>query len=214
MCKGSEGMFNVFAVYDICRSDLSRFAGLRRGEDDNGPPGGANINYVSISGTDPKGTVPAASKLAVTLFKVADAAAINHKNSMIQIPHFCISYSGENGTAEKTIMGKDWWLPWHVEKDPNAAAEQLMEEETKEEIVPTNKPVQAYVPPSKPAVTILTPSGKWAPQLCKPIMFGNGSFPLIGKFPNLEELFKLKKPPKLTQIKYRHLSNDSALHSI
>ena len=117
MCKGSEGLFNVFAVYDICRSDLSRFAGLRRGEDDSEPSAGPNVNYVAISGTDPKGTVPAASKLAVTLFKVADAAAEEHKSSMIQIPHFCVSYSGENGMAEKTIMGKPWWLPWTVVKE-------------------------------------------------------------------------------------------------
>ena len=72
MCKGSDGMFSVFAVYDICRSDLSRFAGLRRGENEEDISAGPNVNYVSISGTDPKGTVPAASKLAVTLFKVAD----------------------------------------------------------------------------------------------------------------------------------------------
>ena len=65
MCKGSEGLLNVVAVYDICRSDLSSFVGLRRGESDNSCEAGPNVNYVSISGTDPQGTVAAASKLAV-----------------------------------------------------------------------------------------------------------------------------------------------------
>ena len=72
MCKGSEGMFNILAVYDICRSDLSKFAGLRRGDEDNTVCDGPNVNYIAISGTDPKGTVAAASKLAVLLFAECD----------------------------------------------------------------------------------------------------------------------------------------------
>lgn len=76
LCKGSQGMLNVLAVYDICRSDLAKFKGLSRGEE-GGPvlESGNCINYQSICGTDPRGTVPAASKLAVLLFRECDKAA-------------------------------------------------------------------------------------------------------------------------------------------
>ena len=60
-------MFNVFAVYDICRSDKTKFAGLRRGEESNEMETGPNVNYIAVSGTDPSGTVPANSKLARVL---------------------------------------------------------------------------------------------------------------------------------------------------
>ena len=75
ICKGSYGQINVVAVYDICRSDLTKFKGLSRGEEHNELDGGNSVNYQSISGTDPRGTVPAASKLAVLLFKECDKAA-------------------------------------------------------------------------------------------------------------------------------------------
>ena len=41
-------------------------------------------------------------------------------------------------------------------------------------------------------------TGPWKPSLQRPIMFGQGSDPLVGKFPMLEDLCKLQSPPKLT----------------
>ena len=47
--------------------------------------------------------------------------------------------------------------------------------------------------------------GKWTPQFCQPISFGDTGVDLKHKFPNLEELHKLKKPPKLVKIVYKTL---------
>jgi len=100
-------------VYDICRSDLKKFKGLSRGEEDNDCAQGNCINYQSISGTDPRGTVPAASKLAVLLFKECDKAAATHPESKIQIPVAWLSFSGENGMVEKSMMGDMYWIGWN-----------------------------------------------------------------------------------------------------
>ena len=86
MCKGSEGMFSCLAVYDICRSDLSKFKGLKRGNDSTDCEAGTEVNYVHISGTDPSGSVEAASKLAVMLFQEMDEAAEDREDCLIKIP--------------------------------------------------------------------------------------------------------------------------------
>ena len=114
MCKASDGMFSILAIYDICRSDIKNFKGLdaRRGVDDIVLESGPHVNYVAISGTDPRGTVAAASKLAVLLFIECDKAAANHKYGLVQIPHVWIDFNGEDGLVEKTIMGKSYFLPW------------------------------------------------------------------------------------------------------
>ena len=105
-------MLNVLAVYDICRSNLANFKGLSRGEDERPLDSGNCINYQSISGTDPRGTVPAASKLAVLLFKECDLAAAQNAHSEIHVPIAWISFQGENGMVEKGTMGETYWLKW------------------------------------------------------------------------------------------------------
>ena len=113
MCKGSEGMFAVLAIYDICRSKLSKFAGLKRGDGDNEHlADGHEVNYVHISGTDPSGSVDAASKLAVMLFNELDEAAGEQKDSLVKIPHALIDFTGCDGRVEKTMMGKSYWIPF------------------------------------------------------------------------------------------------------
>lgn len=193
MCKGSEGHFNVLAVYDICRSDLSKFAGLRRGEDDNTCDAGPNVNYVSISGTDPRGTVAAASKLAVMLFAECDAAAEEHKYGWVKIPHCWIDFNGEDGMVEKSIMGKSYWLPWgepagqedgqeekkeETKAAPVKAIPDTIEEEKKQPPKPIKNlfggMIKAFqpqfvsqvknIPPPKP-LTVLNDSGKWTPEM-------------------------------------------------
>jgi len=109
-------MLNVLAVYDICRSNLANFKGLSRGEDERPLDSGNCINYQSISGTDPRGTVPAASKLAVLLFKECDLAAAQNAHSEIHIPIAWISFQGENGMVEKGMMGQTYWIKWNVDK--------------------------------------------------------------------------------------------------
>lgn len=194
MCKGSEGNFSVFAVYDICRSELSKFAGLRRGAEEHDVAGGPQLNYVAISGTDPRGTVPAASKLAVLLFREADLAAADHKHGLVKIPQFCIDFMGENGLVEKTMMGKSYYMDWLVEPGQQKAVQQEEEKVIEESKGPT--PQQKVSNPQP--VAQKKASGPWKPSLQRPIMFGQGSDPLIGRFPVLEDLHKLQAPPKLT----------------
>ena len=71
---------------------------------------------MAISGTDPSGTVPAASKLAVLLFREAELFAANDKSSRIHVPMFCIDFQGENGLVEKTMMGKSYYLNWKCDE--------------------------------------------------------------------------------------------------
>ena len=201
LCKNSEGNFCVFAVYDICRSELNKFKGLRRGEEENDVAAGPQINYVAISGTDPRGTVPAASKLAVLLFKEAELYAANDKFSRIHVPMFCMDFSGENGLVEKTMMGKSYYINWKCDESSKAALQ--APEESKEPIEESKQ----YMPKTKA-------TGPWKPSLQRPIMFGQGSDPLVGKFPMLEDLCKLQSPPKLTQIKYKCEGDDSQIYAI
>ena len=77
---------------------------------------GPTINYVAINGTDPRGTVPAASKLAVQLFKEAELFAANDKFSRIRLPYFCMEFCGENGRVETTIKGKSYYLNWKCDE--------------------------------------------------------------------------------------------------
>ena len=80
---------------------------------------GPSINYVAINGTDPRGTVPAASKLAVLLFKEAELFAANDYNSQIRVPTFCMDFCGENGRVETIFKGKSYYLNWKCDtKEP------------------------------------------------------------------------------------------------
>lgn len=128
MCKGSDGMFHIVAVYDICRSDLSKFKGLSRGDDSPHLEGGNGVNYVAINGTDPAGTVDAASTLAVTLFAECDEAASEHVNSLIRIPTCWVEFQGSNGMVEKTMMGKTYNIYW----DTNAGGKPISNDNQEE----------------------------------------------------------------------------------
>ena len=108
-------MFSCLAVYDICRSDLKKFAGLKRGEGSESCEQGNEVNYVHISGTDPAGSVDAASKLAVTLFQEMDEVAEERKDGLIKIPHVFCDFTGADGKVEKTLMGKSYWIPFTSE---------------------------------------------------------------------------------------------------
>ena len=201
-------MLNVLAVYDICRSDLAKFKGLSRGEEDRPLDTGNCINYQSICGTDPRGTVPAASKLAVLLFKECDKAAAQNPQSMIQIPIAWIAFQGENGMVEKGMMGEIYWMGWKQKPGQVQSSKPLPDTQEEEKKQP---PAQAYVPPVPKAavvlppkpLSVLNPQKKWTPKFCQPISFGKQREKLAGKFPNLEELHRLKKPPKLTAIQYK-----------
>ena len=128
MCKGSDGMFHIVAVYDICRSDLAKFKGLSRGDDTPHLEGGNGVNYVAINGTDPSGTVDAASTLAVTLFAECDEAASEHVNSLIRIPTCWVEFQGNNGMVEKTMMGKTYNIHW----DTNAGGKPIANDNQEE----------------------------------------------------------------------------------
>lgn len=106
----------MLAVYDICRSDLHKFAGLTRGTDDTPPLAeGNHIHYTAIAGTDPKGTVDANSTLATTLFAEFDKYSADSDPPSIRIPTATVEFEGVNGMVEKTIMGKAYNLPWYDE---------------------------------------------------------------------------------------------------
>ena len=121
-------MFHIVAVYDICRSDLAKFKGLSRGDDSPHLEGGNGVNYVAINGTDPSGTVDAASTLAITLFAECDEVASEHVNSLIRIPTCWVEFQGNNGMVEKTMMGKTYNIHWDVNAGGKPIANDNQEE--------------------------------------------------------------------------------------
>lgn len=115
--------------------------------------------------------------------------------------------------VEKGMMGEIYWMGWKQKTGQVQAGKALQdtqEEEKKQPPTQAKSSAQANAPPVKqPRVvlppkplSVLNPEGKWTPKFCQPVSFGKLREKLSDKFPNLEELHRLKGPPKLTEIKY------------
>ena len=71
-----EGKCSVLAIYDMCRTDKTKFPQLMsRGQEDTTPFEDAPVPYFQISGAAPCKTVKAASVLAERVYKRAEEKA-------------------------------------------------------------------------------------------------------------------------------------------
>ena len=89
IAKLCDGKCSILAIYDMCRTDRSKFPELTcRGVDDlySIEVEGGNEPYFHLSGAPPNKPVPANSVLAERVYQRAYEKAKKHPRGMISIP--------------------------------------------------------------------------------------------------------------------------------